>query len=129
MYVEYHIWTYNSKSGYEKRNKVFFPLNICADWCNLSVIYFWLRFVLTNAINDYQRKIICNVCVGNFQPLMLLILSHQIWVGFIFVYQKSLKRTFQTGLWVLIHLLNLCSSALDSQRLLCSQKVVVNCWN
>ena len=49
-----------------------------------------------------------------------------IWVGFIFVYQKSLKRTFKTSFWVQNHLLSLCNSAVDSQRLLCSEKLV---WN
>ena len=48
-------------------------------------------------------------------------MSYQIWVGY-FVYQKSLKRTFKTGFWVQNHLMNLCSSAVDSQWLLCSQK-------
>ena len=32
-------------------------------------------------------------------------LSYQIWVGFIFVCQKSLKRTFKTWFWVQNHLL------------------------
>ena len=54
-------------------------------------------------------------------------LSHQIWVGFIFVYQKSLKWTFKTSFWVQNHLLNLCSSAVNSQRLMYSQKAGVKC--
>ena len=33
-------------------------------------------------------------------------LSYQIWVGIIFVYQKSLKRTLKTGFWVQNHLSN-----------------------
>ena len=37
-------------------------------------------------------------------------MSYQIWVGFIFVYQKSLKWMFKTGFWVQNHILNLCSS-------------------
>ena len=45
---------------------------------------------------------------------------------FIFVYQKSSKQTFKTGFWVQNHLLNLCSSAVNSQRLLCNKKLV---WN
>ena len=45
-------------------------------------------------------------------------LSYQIWVG----YQKSLKQTFKTGFWVQNHLLNSCSTV-NSQRLLCSQKL------
>ena len=40
------------------------------------------------------------------------------------LYKKSLKQTFKTGFWVQNHLLNLCSSALNSQRSLCSQKAV-----
>ena len=47
------------------------------------------------------------------------------WLRFIFVYQKSLKRTFKTGFWVQNHLLNLCSRAVNSQRLLCSQRAGV----
>ena len=30
-------------------------------------------------------------------------LSYQIWIGFIFVYKKSIKRTFKTGFWVEIN--------------------------
>ena len=41
----------------------------------------------------------------------------------LFLYTRNLKkRTFKTGFWVKYHLLNLCSSAVDSQRLFCSQK-------
>ena len=65
---------------------------------------------------------------GNFN-LYQLNLSYQIWVWFIFLYQKSLKRTFQTGFWVQNHLLNLCSSVVNSQRLLCSQKASVKSPN
>ena len=39
----------------------------------------------------------------------------------IYLYQISLKRTFKTGFWVL------CSSAVISLRLLCSQKAGVKC--
>ena len=45
------------------------------------------------------------------------------------MYQKSLKRTFKTGFSVQNHLLNLCSSAVNSQRLLCSQKADVKYSN
>ena len=36
-------------------------------------------------------------------------MSYQIWVWFILVYQKTLKRMFKTGFWVQNHLLNLCT--------------------
>ena len=49
--------------------------------------------------------------------------SYQIWVWYIFVFQKFLKRTFKTGFWVQNHLLKLYSSAKNTRRLLCSQKV------
>ena len=39
-----------------------------------------------------------------------------------FVYQKSLNLTFKTGFSVQNHILHLCSSAVNSQKLLCSQK-------
>ena len=39
---------------------------------------------------------------------------------------KYLKRTFKTGFWVQNYQCNLCSSGVNSQRLLCSQKLV---WN
>ena len=39
-----------------------------------------------------------------------------------FCNQKSLKRMFKTGFPVQNHPLNLCSHAVNSQRLLCSQK-------
>ena len=35
-------------------------------------IYFCLRFGLANAINDYKSVKIRVVCVGNFEPLMLI---------------------------------------------------------
>ena len=41
---------------------------------------------------------------------------------YIFVYQKSLYQTFHISFWAENHLLNLCSSAVNSQKLLCSQK-------
>ena len=45
-----------------------------------------------------------------------------------FVYKKYLKQMFKTGLCIKKkHLLNLCSSVVNSQRLLCSQKAGVNC--
>ena len=51
-------------------------------------------------------------------------LSYQI--RFIFVYQKFFKRTFKIGFCVQNHLLNLCSLAVNSQRLFCSQKAGMN---
>ena len=41
----------------------------------------------------------------------------------LFLYTYNLK----TGFWVRNHLYNLCSSAVNSQRSLCSQKAVVKC--
>ena len=72
-------------------------------------IYFWLRFSLANAIKCLLKvKNSCCVCreFSTFNTY-LLNLSYQISVGFIFVYQKSLKRTFKTGFWVQNHRLNL----------------------
>ena len=51
---------------------------------------------------------------------MLINLSCQIWVGFIFVYHKSLKQTFKIGFEFVF-------CAVNSQRLLCSQKAGVKC--
>ena len=56
-----------------------------------------------------------------------MISSYQIWVIFIFIYQKYLKQSFQTGFWVQNDLLNLFSGAVNSQRLLCSQRAGVKC--
>ena len=36
------------------------------EWFSVRNIYFWLRFGLANAINDYQRLKIRVVCAGNF---------------------------------------------------------------
>ena len=44
------------------------------------------------------------------------------WIRHIFIYQKLLKRTFQTGFWVQNHLMNLRSFVVNSQMLFCSQK-------
>ena len=44
-----------------------------------------------------------------------------------FVNHKSLKLEFQTGFRVQNHLLNLCSTDLKSQRLICSQKADAKC--
>ena len=43
---------------------------------------------------------------------------------FLIEYQKSLKRTFKNGYYLQNHPLNLGSSAVKLQRLLCSQKAV-----
>ena len=51
-------------------------------------------------------------------------LSYQIWVGFIFVYQKSLKWVLKTCFWVQNHLLNLCSNALNSKGYCLIKKLV-----
>ena len=48
-------------------------------------------------------------------------------VIFIFVYKKSLKQKFKAGFWVQNHLLNLCYSAVNSQRLLYSKEAGVKC--
>ena len=52
--------------------------------------------------------------------------SYQIGVN-LFCIPENFKPTFKTGFWVQKHLLNLCSNAVDSQRLLCNQKAVVKC--
>ena len=62
----------------QSRGKKTMPVcSIGKAWVTNKVcnIYFWLRFGLTNAINDY--------------------LSYQIWVGIIFVSPNSLKQTFK----------------------------------
>ena len=50
------------------------------------------------------------------------------WLRFGFCYQNFLKITFKTGFWVqiLLYLLNLFSSVVNSQRL-CCQKAGVKC--
>ena len=48
------------------------------------------------------------------------------WLRFIFVYQKSLKQTFQTGFWVKNHHWNICFRVVNSQRLFVYKKLV---WN
>ena len=84
--------------------------------------YLWLRFGLANAINNYLRLKNRLVYVHIFSlKCGKLNLSNQIWVRFIFVYQKSLIRTFKIGFWIW-NLLNLCSSAVNSHRLFCSKK-------
>ena len=54
---------------------------------------------------------------------LLIESSYQIWVGFIFVNQKSINKRLKLFLWVQNHLLNLCSSHVNSQRY-----YVVNGW-
>ena len=49
------------------------------------------------------------------------------WPRLIFVYQKSLKRTFKTRFWEQHHLLNLYFSAVNSLRLRCVQKACEKC--
>ena len=77
----------------------------------LIKIYFWTRFGLANAINGYLRIKIC-----------VVISSYQIWVRYIFFYQKSLKQTLKTCFCIQNHLLNLCTCIVNSQRLFCYQK-------
>ena len=56
----------------------------------------------------------------------LLNLSYQIWVGY-FIIPEIFKTYVETGFWVQNHLMNLCSRAVNSQRLLYSQKAGVKC--
>ena len=65
----------------------------------INIIYFWLRFGFANAINDLYRLKICVVCAGK-----IFIMN---------VYNRFLSTKSQ---------FNLCSSAVNSQRSLCSQK-------
>ena len=53
-------------------------------------------------------------------------LSYQIWVGFIFVCQKSLERTFKTGFRVQNHPLNLYSIAVNHKGYCVVKKLL---WN
>ena len=80
-------------------------------------IHFWLRFDLANAINYHLR-----LCEEEFFILKCLFIDS----SYHFCYQKSLKRNFRTGFWVQIHLQNLYSRVVNSQRLLCSQKSMIN---
>ena len=62
-----------------------------------------IKFIIPNSnstyIFDYTK--IWVVCVGNYNvSAYLLNSSYQIWVKFIFVYQKPLKQFVQTGFWV-----------------------------
>ena len=92
-------------------------------------IYFGLRFDLANVINYYlglKIRVVWGVFFLSINAYSLNS-SYQNWVRFIFVYQKSLKLKFRTGFWVQIHdLQNLYSRVVNSQRLLCSQKSIIN---
>ena len=85
-------------------------------------MYFWLRFGFANTI---IQKIVS--CVGNLTlNAYQLNSSYQMWVRFIFAYQKSLKHTFQTGFGLQNQLLNLFCRVVISQRLFVVKKLV---WN
>ena len=45
----------------------------------------------------------------------------------LFLYTKSSKQTFKTCFGVQNHHLNVCSSGVNSQSILCSQKAGVKC--
>ena len=99
--------------------------------CVISILVFKVKKLVLDTIikafcktiyifdSDLVWRMQFNICRE------FLNLSYQIWVEFIFVYQKSLKRPFKTSFWVQNYLLNLCYRAVNSQRLLCSQKFVV----
>ena len=103
-----------------------FSINICS--CNLSrnclilfssfknIIYFLFRFGLANAI---KVKTLCVVCVWRCLLIKFVIqnLKH------IYFCKADI---FKPGFSVQNPLLNLCSCAVNSQRLFCSQKLV---WN
>ena len=59
--------------------------------------------------------------------MQIMIIKVKDSVSFISVYPKSLEQTFKAGLRVQNHLLNLCFGAMNSQRLLFSQKAGVSC--
>ena len=85
------------------RSKVFYPRVNC--WGFPYRNNCCLRIFLHPLLNNYRflaincMKIKCN--------------KHFL-LRCTFVYLKSLKRTFKTGFWVKNHLLNLCSSAMNS---------------
>ena len=53
-------------------------------------------------------------------------MSYQIWFGYIFVYQKSLKHTFKTGFWVQNHIW-ICVLMMWIHKVYCEVKKLV--WN
>ena len=81
----------------------------------------WIKMGKNTILQNVYKNIF-------FTPAIYKICFIYFLLRFIFVYQKSLKRTFKTVFWVQKHLSNLCSSAVDSQRLLCSQKAGVKCF-
>ena len=86
-------------------------------------ICFWLSFGLANAINDYKRLRIRVVCVGNYEPLMLIIeLVITNLSRIYFCIPEIFKRNVYNQFWVQNHPLNLCSRVVNSQRFLFSQK-------
>ena len=78
-------------------------------------IYFWLRFGLANAINDYLRLTIRIVCNSKFL-LIAFVISYLSQIYFL------IPEIFKISFWVQNHLLNLRSLVVKSQRLFCSKK-------
>ena len=90
---------------------------------NLSITMIWYIFLTQiwfGECNQWLLKVkSCVMYVGNFYPLMLIY-----WI----CQTKSESDLFlYTGFWVQNYILNLCSGAVNLQRLLCSQKAGVKC--
>ena len=73
----------------------------------------WYLFNVVNSCCAWRDLLTLNDTLFN--------LSYKIWVEFIFVYQKSVKLTLKTCVWVQKYFLNWCSSVVNSQRLFCNQ--------
>ena len=65
------------------------------DYCNL---YFWLRFVLVNAIKKHlslKIRFVCEWWIFNLKCLLIIFFIQNLSHFCFFVYQKSFKRRFK----------------------------------
>ena len=99
--------------------------NICI--CQFLIISLFVKFLIISLFVNFFKFLyisFADINTTNFLEKFLFSLSFKnknfeslcIWLKFIFVYQKSLKRTFQTGFCVQNHL----CVVVNSPRAFCS---------
>ena len=111
--VEFLLIDLFNNSYFKSIKLKYYKTKITPEEVGGNNIYFWIRFGLTNAINDYLRVIIRVGRVWNCLPLMRINWILHTRARFIFAYQKSLKLTFEPCFWVQNHHLNLCFLAVN----------------
>ena len=121
FYKRFKAWFSNKKSNasiqsrttQNENYKFLIENQVSIKFSNCCIVYI-LTQIWFGALKVKNYSYLCGELL-TFNAYYLN-LSYQIWVGFIFVCQKSLKRTFKTGFWKSPFIF---FSDVNLQRLLC----------